>query len=131
MQHARLTEKIKGQASDDRRLAAATILVGAVSSPSRKEKLSNVQLVLSLGVPAGSSSRLAKSATENRVEARDGKYRKFLGQANSKTKTWKLRNEEWQELREECGTSTVDCSYEYHGRSCTVTGYERRYALQL
>ena len=101
MQRARLTEKIKRRASDDCRLAAATILAGSVSSPSRKEILSNVQLVLSLGVPAGSSSRLAKSATENRVEARDGKYSKFLGQANSKTKTRKLSNEEWQELREE------------------------------
>ena len=61
-----------------------------MSSPSSKATVSNSQLVRNLGVVAGSSSRLAKTATENRVKARDGNYSNFLGQTNSKTKTRKL-----------------------------------------
>ena len=72
-----------------------------MSSPSRKETVSNCQLVKSLGVPAGSSSRLAGAATENRVKAREGNYSNFLGPSNPQTKTRNLTVDEWTELREE------------------------------
>ena len=101
LERARLTENAKGRACDDKRLSTSTMLAVIVSSPSRKETVSNCQLVKRLGVLAGSSSRLAGAATKNRVKAREGNYSNFLGPSNPQTKTRKLSVDEWNELRED------------------------------
>ena len=90
-----------------------------MSSSSRKESISSRQLFLSLGVTAGSSFCLAKSATKNRVVARNRKYSKFHGQANSKTKTRKFGNEEWQKLREKC-IPNLECVFDTPCKGCMI-----------
>ena len=101
IQRARLTNKSKGRACDDQRLAVSSVMASVVSSPGRKGGVSNRQIALAVGLPAGTAYRLAKQAVKDREMAKNKKNYKFLGPVPKKRQTRKVKNSVWDDIRED------------------------------